>query len=213
MIRRRSMRRLAYLIDERYNNLPIAVTHGHAYLPLVEYAPAEVEIAVGDDRPVAQNRRSDRRVGDNPLIGLSKWIPLRIRGSGYAHGGKDAIPSLRSSIVDHAGVAGCRCQTDLSRRRPADRHVRHQQSWTGNPVSRDVRLAIACASYTDDGAALRNFSAASSHVPPLEAHRRHGPAILSLWQPATATPPAKSTHGHPARSAPALSPTRPSSPG
>jgi hypothetical protein len=68
-----------HLLAERNTLLPIAVTHGHTYLPLVEYGPAEIRsrlvMIVPPPRVVARLGES----GDTPLIGLSKWVPLRIQ--------------------------------------------------------------------------------------------------------------------------------------
>src|SRR6185436_1414327 len=69
----------AHLLAERNNSLPIAVTHGHAFLPLAEYAQAELKSRLVMIIPSPRIAAKIGASGDLPLIGLSKWVPLRIQ--------------------------------------------------------------------------------------------------------------------------------------
>jgi hypothetical protein len=69
----------AALLGERDGTLPIAVTHGHVYLPLAAYAPPEiVSRLVALTQPDRITARMGSRSGDAALIGLAKWAPLQV---------------------------------------------------------------------------------------------------------------------------------------
>ena len=60
-------------------DLPIAVTHGHIFLPLAEYAPPDVSsrlvLLTLPPRIVGVVGES----GDGALVGLAKWVPLEVK--------------------------------------------------------------------------------------------------------------------------------------
>ena len=68
----------SHLVAERNTPLPIAVTHGHIFLPLVEYAPADIRSRLVMIIPSPRIAARIGQSGDTPLIGLAKWMTLQV---------------------------------------------------------------------------------------------------------------------------------------
>jgi hypothetical protein len=67
------------VLAETHGRLPIAVTHGHTYMPLAAYAPPELAARLV---MLTQPPRVAARIGESgdfALVGLAKWAPLHVQ--------------------------------------------------------------------------------------------------------------------------------------
>jgi hypothetical protein len=70
----------AALLRHRVETVPIAVTHGHVYLPLAEYAPRDISSRlVMLTQPARMNAQLGYTAGDAPLSDLATWMPLQVQ--------------------------------------------------------------------------------------------------------------------------------------
>jgi hypothetical protein len=67
------------VLAERSGTLPIAITHGHTFMVLAEYAPPEIASRLVMLTQPARITAKWGESGDRALIGLARWRPLRVQ--------------------------------------------------------------------------------------------------------------------------------------